>query len=99
MEFILILVIVVAITIIAYISINNLDKYDKTYDKLLNELMDNKVPIDVSIHTARFEGTQFQIWVANYPYGFGHHYPHETLYPSKRTRRRLANYLITNSSM
>ena len=96
---VIIILVVVIVTAIAYRSINNLDKYDKIYDRLLNELMDNGIPIKVSAYTARFEGTEFQIWVGNYPYDYGCHYPHESLYPSMRTRRRLANYLITNSSM
>ena len=56
--------------------------------------MDNNTPITVSYLTAKFKYTDFNIWVGNYPYDYGSTYPNSTVYPSMKTRKRLANYII-----
>ena len=83
---------------VIYFIANNLNKYSKEYDTLLNDLMDQNTAITDSRFTISFETTSFQIWTGNYPYAFGSVYPLDTVYPSMKTRKRLANYIITHKN-
>lgn len=92
-----ILILLICFTIFfaaSYYHINRLPLYDKEYDKLLNHLMDNNTPITVSYLTAKFKDTDLQVWIGNYPYSYGNTYPNSTVFPSMKTRKRLANYII-----
>ena len=87
---------ILTIIIIACKVTNNLHNYDKEYDNLLNNLMDEDTPVTKSHFTIRFVGTNLVIWIGNYPYNYGSTYPNASHYPSMKTRRRLANYIITH---
>ena len=87
-------IIILTIVIIIYIIANNLHKYDKEYDNLLNNLMDEDTPVAVEYLTIRFVGTKLVVWAGNYPYNYGSTYPNKTHYASMKTRRRLVNYIL-----
>ena len=94
MEYFLLLAMLSAAYAVFYYYANNLHNYDKSYDTLLNHLMDNDVPITTSYLIARFKDTKLQIWIGNYPYSYGNTHPNSTVFPSMKTRKRLANYII-----
>ena len=76
MEYFLLLAMLSAAYAVFYYYGNNLHKYDKSYDTLLNHLMDNDVPITASPYlTAKFKDTDFRVWIGNYPYSYGNTYP------------------------
>lgn len=89
-------IIILTIFILAYRMANNLNNYDREYDNLLNNLMDEGIPVTVGHFTIRFVGTNLVLWIGNYPYNYGQTYPNATHYPSMKTRRRLANYILTH---
>ncbi len=68
---------------------------DKKWDVELNEMLDNKVPITTfAKHTVTFEGTDFDVWVSNYPYSYGYQYrPRAGQPPKLSTCLRLHRYV------
>lgn len=94
MEYFLLLAILSAPCAVFYYYANNLHNYDKSYDTLLNHLMDKDIPITTSYLTAKFKDIDLQIWIGNYPYSYGNTYPNSTVFPSMKTRKRLASYII-----
>jgi hypothetical protein len=98
LSFIFVSAVIGLVAMATYFAANNLNKYSKEYDTLLNDLMDQNTAITTSNFTISFETTSFRVWVGNYPYAFGSTYPIDTVYPSMKTRKRLANYIITHKN-
>lgn len=96
MVILVILIVMLCIYGIIYFITNNIFKVSKEYDKLLNDLMDKETPIEVSYLTMKFKDKNFKIWIGNYPYAYGSEYPSATVYPSMKTRKRLALYILEN---
>jgi len=90
------IILFIALVVSWYVSVNNLGNYNKDYDKLLNQLMDDNIPVKVDSHTATFKDVKLTVWLGNYPYSYGQQYQAQMGYPSMRTRKRLALYTITN---
>lgn len=82
---------------ILYVAVNNILLIDKEYDKFLNDLMDKDTPIEYrDSYMIKLKGTESYIWTSNYPYSFGHTYPIPGGYPTMKTRKRLARYILTH---
>ena len=96
--FLLIAVTIMTITLfIAHIHTNNYFKVNKQYDKWLNNLMDNEIPLkEKSYYTICFKDTTTDIWVQNYPYSYGRAENFGSGYPSMKTRKRLAAYIASH---
>jgi hypothetical protein len=66
--------------------------YNRAWDKLLNELMD-QYEVELGYKSVTFIGLNpgFEVWVANYAHGFGNPCRPDFIevYPSRKTKRRL----------
>lgn len=92
----IILTTIILLIVLCYMGINNLFYFNREYNNLINQLMDDQIPVTIRRSTCQFEGTNFDIWISNYPYAYGTTYPNEGGTLSMKTRRRLSNYIITN---
>lgn len=66
---------------------------DWTWDKILNELLDEHGVKGLDSHTAKVG--HLEVWVSNYPYAYGSpYYPTKVdIIPSVKTRKRLKSML------
>lgn len=67
-------------------------KIDKDYDKWLRSKIKQKVKVEpINKYTVKFDN--HEMWICNYPYGFGHIYRFDDYVPRRRTRHMLMKYL------
>ncbi len=73
-----------------------LNSYEESYDRYLNKIIENKVPIIRGEYVSRVMASpSFTIWTSNFPYGYGN--PYEPIEskdrPSRRTIKKLKKYI------
>lgn len=67
------------------------EKYDKGWDKELNDLLDTNPTVSEGYIAVDIGG--MNIWLGNWPYSFGYRYGYHKKSASRLTKQRLRDYV------